>query len=260
MMRQTWRFITAGFYFQLRMMRGKPDWFLALITAPLSTAVFLTIFLHAERQDLTAYAVLGPALIALWQMSLVTAGELITFERENGTLEALVAAPARFSAVLFGRILAVCGVSLFAFVESWAVGWAVTGRPESINRPVILAATLLLTVLAMAGWAGVMACVFVLARSARTFQNALSYPFFVLGGVIVPEALLPEWLQWPAKLVFLSWSSDLLRASLSASPATNVSLRLLAIAILGVAGYLLAAVLLERTLRRVRQTGSLAHA
>lgn len=250
----------AGFSHQVRMMRGTPDWFLALFTAPLLTAVFVTIFTHAGRSDLTSYGVLAPALIALWAMSLQTAGELISRERENGSLEGLLAAPAPFAAVLFGRIAAVTAVSMFAFVESWLVGWALTGTPVPIAHPALFAATVALTALAMTGWAGVMACVFVLARSARTFQNSLSYPFYVLGGVIVPVALLPDWLTWPARGVFLSWSSDLLRDALDPATVTDPLLRLGMVTLLGGAGYLLSHVLLTRALRRVRMTGSLAHA
>ncbi len=254
------RAIGAGCAHQLRMMRGTPDWFLALFTTPLLTAVFLTIFQASARQDLTTYAVLAPALMALWTMSLQTAGELISQERENGSLEALLAAPAPFAAVLFGRIGAVTLVSLVAFVEAWLVGWLLTGAPLPVPHPVLFVLTVAATTWSMTGWAGVMACVFVLARSARTFQNSLSYPFFVLGGVLVPVTLLPDWLSWPARAVFLSWSADLLRDSLDAAPVVMAGGRLLIVAALGAAGYVLSHALLTRTLRRVRTTGRLAHA
>lgn len=250
----------AGFAHQVRMMRGNPDWFLALFTAPLLTAVFVTIFLHAGRGDLTSYGVLAPALMALWAMSLQTAGELISRERENGSLEALLAAPAPFAAVLLGRISAVTSISMLAFVQSWLVGWALTGSPVPVAHPLLFAVTVVVTVVAMTGWAGVMACVFVLARSARTFQNSLSYPFFVLGGVIVPVSLLPDWLAVPARAVFLSWSADLLRDAVAPEPVAAPVLRLGIVVVLGGCGYLLSHVLLTRTLRRVRMTGSLAHA
>ncbi|WP_125775324.1 ABC transporter permease [Antribacter gilvus] len=254
------RTVATGVVVQLRQMRGTPDWFLALFTAPLTTAVFVTIFLHAGRGDLTAYGVLAPALIALWQMSLQTAGELIAKDRENGSLEALLAAPAPFAALLGGRVLAVVAVSLVAFAEAWAVGWALTGSPVDVAHPWVFLLVLGLTALAMTGWAGVMACVFVLARSARTFQNSLSYPFYVLGGVLVPVSLLPTWVEWPSRLVFLSWSSDLLRDALAAGPVVGLGARLAAVVGLGAAGYVVAHGLLGRTLQRVRRTGSLAHA
>lgn len=252
--------VAAGWRMQWQSMRGNPDWFLALFTAPLLTAVFVTIFQHAGRGDLTAYGVLAPALIALWAMSLQTSGELISRERENGSLEGLLAAPGRFDAMLLGRIGLVTTISLLAFLESWLAGWLLTGRPVPVEHPVIFGATVLVTAVAMTGWAGVMASVFVLARSARTFQNSLSYPFYVLGGVVVPVAFLPDWLQPVTRLVFLSWSSDLLRDTLTAGPLQNPAGGLTAIVVLGAAGFALSRQLLGRALRRVRTTGSLAHA
>lgn len=252
--------LLAGWRMQLQSMRGNPDWFLALIIVPLQTVVFVTIFLHAGRGDLTAYGVLAPALISLWALSLLTSGELISRERDNGSLEGLLAAPGRFDVVMLGRIGAVTVLSLVAFVESWVVGWLLTGTPVPVEHPWLFAITLVVSALAMTGWAGVMASVFVLARSARTFQNSLSYPFYVLGGVLVPVSLLPEWLQPLSRLVFLSWSSDLLRDALGQTPVAVPVLRLAVILALGLVGFVLSHHLLDRALRRVRTTGSLAHA
>ncbi len=252
--------LVAGWRMQLQSMRGNPDWFLALIVAPLHTAVFVTIFQHAGRGDLTAYGVLAPALISMWAMSLQTSGELISRERENGSLEGLLAAPGRFDLMLLARMAAVTVLSLLAFVESWLAGWLLTGAPVRVEHPTLFAASLLVTTLAMTGWAGVMASVFVLARSARTFQNSLSYPFYVLGGVLVPVAFLPDWLEPASRLVFLSWSSDLLRDTLDAAPVEGPVVRLAVVAALGLVGYALGHHLLHRALRRVRTTGSLAHA
>lgn len=251
----------AGWRMQLQSMRGNPDWFLSLILAPLQTVVFVTIFQHVGRSDLTAYGLLAPALIALWALSLQTSGELISKERENGSLEGLLAAPGRFDLGMLGRISAVTALALLAFVECWLTGWLLTGKMLVIAHPLIFGVTVVVTTLAMTGWAGVMAAVFVLARSARTFQNSLSYPFYVLGGVLVPVTLLPEWLQPVTRLVFLSWSSDLFRDSLvAAAPVQAVAVRVTVLCVLGAVGFALSHHLLRRALRRVRTTGSLTYA
>lgn len=254
------RVALAGARMQLHSMRGNPDWFLSLTVAPLQTVVFVLLVQWADRGDLTAYAVLAPALMALWLMALQTSGELITSERENGSLEALLAAPGRFDVVMLGRIGVVTGISLLAFVESWLVGWALTGAPLPIEHVGVFVATLVAAAFAMSGWAGVMSAVFVLARTARTFQNSLSYPFFVLGGVFVPVSFLPGWLQPLSDVVFLSWVSDLLRDALAPAPVESLGWRLGAVVGLGLIGFALAHLLIHRALRRVRTTGSLSYA
>ena len=254
------RVIGAGWRMQLRSMRGNPDWFLSVIVAPVQTAVFVTIFTAAGRGDLTSYGVLAPALITLWAMALQTSGELIARERENGSLEGLLAAPGRFDVLIFARIAAVTMLSLPAFAESWAVGWLCTGEPVRIAHPTLFVLTLAITALAMIGWASVMASVFVLARSARTFQNSLSYPFYVLGGVLVPVAYLPDWVRPLSRLVFLSWASDLMRDSVRPEAVDQAVPRLVVVALLGATGVVLGRHLLRRAIRRVRSTGTLAHA
>ena len=110
---------------------------------------------------------------------------------------------------------------------------------------------------AVAGTALIMASLFVLTRSARTFQNSLSYPFYVLGGVLVPVSYLPDWLRPLSSGVFLSWSADLLRASLAPAPVHRLAFRLAMIVLLGLAGLALGRLALGRILDRLRTSGEL---
>lgn len=248
--------LATAFRFQLRTTHRETDHMMVLITVPLYTVVFLLIVQHADRGDLTGHAVLAPVLIALWAMALMVSGELIEDERYGGTLELAIAAPSRFSAVLAGRILAVTTISLVSLLETLAVAW-LFGVSVTIHHPGLFTATLLLTVLATAGTAVIMSSIFVLARSARTFQNSLSYPFYVLGGVIVPVSMLPDWLQPVTRAVYLSWSSDLLRDTVTSAPVDAAAARLTIVATLGLIGYAIGHLLLRRILAKVRGTGEL---
>jgi ABC-2 type transport system permease protein len=107
------------------------------------------------------------------------------------------------------------------------------------------------------GAASIMSAVFVLARTAMLFTNALGYPFYLLGGVLVPAAFLPGWLQPVSRLVFLSWSSDLLRDSLSTAPLHDLAPRAAVIAGLGLLQCGAALVLMRALVRRASLTGSL---
>lgn len=127
------------------------------------------------------------------------------------------------------------------------------------RRPVLVV-TLAATALAMAGTAVAMAAAFVLHRSARTFQNSLSYPFYLLGGAIVPPALLPAWLQPLTKVVFLSRATELLRDSLVGPPVPDPGRRLAVIVLFGMVGYVGGLLLLRGILHRVRHTGEMSYA
>lgn len=248
--------LATAFRFQLRTTHRELDHMMVLITVPLYTVVFLLIVQHADRGDLTGHAVLAPVLIALWAMALMVSGELIEEERYAGTLELAIASPSRYSAVLAGRILAVTTLSLVSLLETLVVAW-LFGVRVTIHHPWLFVATLVVTVLATAGTAVIMSSIFVLARSARTFQNSLSYPFYVLGGVIVPVSLLPEWLQPVTRAVYLSWSSDLLRDTVSSGTVDAATARLAIVAALGLTGYVAGRLMLRRILTKVRGTGEL---
>jgi ABC-2 type transport system permease protein len=249
----------AALRFQLGLALREPDNFHVFATAPLSTLIFLAIIEHSGRADLIPYGLLAPVLMALWTTALFVAGEMISEERERGILEALVIAPAPFVSVVMGRLCAVAIVSLGCVVESVLVAGLVFRHWLTVHQPLLFAATLVVTVLAMAGTATVLSAAFVLTPSARTFQNTLSYPFFLLAGVLVPLSLLPEWIQPLGRLIFLSWSADLLRDSLSPAGAAAPVPRLAVVALLGLAGLAGGTALLNRFLRKARAKGTLAH-
>lgn len=241
---------------QLRLIASRPNDLMLLWTTPLATIVFISIFQHAHRGDLGPYAIVAPAMMAVFQMALFVSGEIIASERQNAVFEATLTTPARFPAVLFGRTLAVTIVSFLALAESIIVG-VLFGVVVDVHHPLVFAGTLVTTAFAMTGTAVAMAALFVVSRNVRTFQNALSYPFFVLGGVVVPVTFLPLFLQPLSRVIFLSWSSQLLRDSLAMPAVTDAWGRLGAVVGLGLLALIVGELLLRWTLKRTRVDGTL---
>ncbi|GGM89359.1 hypothetical protein GCM10011609_27760 [Lentzea pudingi] len=250
----------ASVRFQLQVLRRSPDYLMAVVTIPLLAIAFLAIMKNAGRADLAPYAVLGSTLMTVWATALFVSGELIESERTQGTLEGVLAAPVQYQVLVLGRISIVTVLSFFGLAESIVVAWLVFGYLIAVPHLGLLLLTLLCTAFAMVGTASIMAGLFVLARSARIFQNSLSYPFYVLGGTVVPIALLPGWLQPVSKIVFLSWASDLLRDCLAPTPPRDVLFRLTMILVLGAVAFAIGHLLTKKILRRVRQTGSAGYA
>lgn len=248
----------AGVWFQFRHVRARlPDSVFPLLTTPFFTIIFLSIVRHAGRPDLGGYALLAPVLIALWWISLFEAGHVVAGDRWLGTLEGLLAAPVSLPAVVLGRVVVVTAIGLASFVEVLLVAAAVFGITVDVRHPGAFALTLVATAFAMAGTSVVIAALFVLTRSSVGWANSLSYPFYVLGGVLVPVAYLPEWIRPLSSAVFLSWSADLLRATLAAEPIEGFPARLGMVVALGGLGFAFGTLLLERVLRKARADGTL---
>jgi ABC-2 type transport system permease protein len=251
------RAFLAGFRLQLRVVRSDADYVMPLATIPLFAITFIAIVRHAGRDDLTAYAVMAPVLIALWALALLDSGEIIEGDRWQGVLEAAVAAPASFGLVVLGRVFAVTAIGLLSFVEVWLVARLLFGFWIEIEHPIAFVLTLAATAFAVSGTAVIMAAVFVLSRSPRTFQNSLSFPFYVLGGVLVPVSFLPDWLEPVSGGIFLSWSADLLRDSVGEGAVDDLAVRLGVVVLLGAIGFAVGYGLLARILQRARSEGSL---
>jgi ABC-2 type transport system permease protein len=254
------RAFLAGVRLEVRIMRSSPDTLIPFAIAPLFTIIFLTIVRNGDRHDLQPDALMAPVLMTLWWFALFHGGNLVTRDRWEGVLEWILAAPSSLATVILGRIAAIMAVGLTGFLEVWAVGRLFFGVSLPFEHPLALVLTLLVTVFAMAGTAVVFAAAFVLTRNSFTFANSSSFPFYVLGGVFVPIALLPGWIQPVTKGVFMSWSSDLLRASLKPDPIANEWGRLGMVVLIGAISFAVGRLVLHYVLRRMRRTGELATA
>ena len=251
---------SAGFKLQLWLVRAHPDALIPLLTAPLFTIIFLTIVRHGGRTDLQPDALMAPVLMTLWWFALFTGGMIVTGDRWEGLLEPVLATPSELAQLVLGRIASVMVLGLFGFVEVWAIGRIGFGISLPFDHPLALALTLLATVFAMAGTAVVFASLFVLTRNAYQFANSASFPFYVLGGVFVPIAILPGWIQPVSKAVFMSWSADLLRAALKPAPIDNFWGRLAMVVILGLLSFAVGRAVLAHVLYRMRTKGELSTA
>lgn len=225
---------------------------------PLAIAVVVQLVIGVgQRPDLGAFAVVGPWLVGVWQLANFVAGETLNVERYQATLEPMVAAPASTVAVLTAKVGAVSVVSIVGLLEAVAVA-AAFGRPVTVHHPLVLLWGGLLTLAAATATSLVLVALYVASRSARTYQNSVSYPVLVLGGAIVPVSFLPDWVQPLSRLVFLSWANDLVRASLSPGTVEVLVPASVALIVLTAAGGGLGGWMVHRALRRARVAGSLA--
>lgn len=250
--------VLAGARFQVVITRQYAESLIPLIIAPLYTLIFVTLLRHGGRADLSGYALIGPAFIALWWYVLYQGGAAVQVDRWSETIELHVTTPSPYAGVVFGRILAVTAVGLLPFVEVWLIGRLLIHPGVTVFHPGLLIATLLANSFAMAATALLIAGLVVYARSAFTLMNSITYPIYLLGGILVPVALLPGWVHPLSKAVFLSWSADLLRACLAPADVPNAALRVGMVVLLGTLGFLAALELLRRILLRVRRTGELS--
>lgn len=254
------RTIGAAFTLQVALARRTPEQLLILVTSPLFSVIFLSLAISNHRPDVIANAVLAPGLIGLWAVALDLAASVIGGDRWGGRFELMIVSLSPLSLIIFGRVLVVVLAGALTFGESWLVATLVFRVSVPMVDPGMFLLGIVLTGFAMAGTTTLLAAAFVYSRALHVFQNALSYPFYILGGVLVPVAFLPGWLSPISRVVFLSWSADLLRDAMRGTVPSDWPLRAGVVVLLGGVALVVAVVLVNRVVDRTRRLATVGEA
>lgn len=157
--------------------------------------------------------------------------------------------------VLVGKSIGATLRSALFIVPTVAVASLAAGHAIPIRDPLPFTVATV-AVLASASVLGMLlSCVFVLTRAAPRVAEALTYPVFILGGLVIPLSLLPSWVRPLSVVISLRWGGELLRA---ASRGSAEELRAWVLLLTTTAAYAtLAWLLFERVLRKARRDGTL---
>ena len=253
------RVVWCSVLLQAALSRRAPEHALILLITPMQTTTLLALTVTSHRPDVVANAVLAPGLIGLWVAALNYAGRIVPEDRWAGRFSPMVAAPVPLGLVVTGRVALVVLVGAAAFAESWLVAALGFGRVLTVADPALFAVAVAATCLATVGTATLLSAVFVVSRAREVLQNSLSFPFYILGGILVPVAALPGWLHPLSRVVFLSWSSDLLRGAVRGD-AHGGAWHVAAILGLGAAGMAAGLWLTNRYVDQGRREGTVGHA
>jgi ABC-2 type transport system permease protein len=248
----------TAFRLQLHLALRTPNFWMAQSTAPPQTLLFLSVIDAFDRPDLVIHALLAPMLVSMWGTAVWTGGGVVRDDRWSGRLELHAAAPTSYAVVIAARVGAVVALSLLTVPITLLTAWVTYGVTVDVAHPLLLAAVLLATALAITATGIIFTSMTILSRVANTFQNSASYPLLLLGGAFVPLALLPGWVHPLGRLVFLSWSSDLLRDSVSTATVDDWPGRLGMVVALGAVGFAVGYRLIRVIMRRVAVTGTLS--
>lgn len=182
----------------------------ALVVGIVQPAVFIAIAELGHRQDsqaTTIDVVVGGMLLSLWSSTLWAAGSVLRRERMNGTLAALVVRPTPLLVVLAGRTLGASVLSAAEIVASGSIVTLLMGTSIHVGQPMYAVLVVALSLLSCAALGIVISCLSLLTRAATRVIEALTYPVFLLGGLIIPTSELPSWLRYPSWIISLHWAA-----------------------------------------------------
>jgi ABC-2 type transport system permease protein len=247
--------LLAGLRMQLLTSLRRLDDVQLLALVPFSAVLYLTMLAQTGRRDLAVVGVLASYVTSVWSLALFSGGDLIDEERHNGTFAPLLVTPVSVARSMFGRVLAISLLGLVGLIEAGVVAVLFFHIDLGIDRPWLLVGTVGLLSVAMAGTTYFFGAVFLLTTNPRPWQNAMTYPAYVLGGVLAPLRAWPLWIRVPGRLFFLSWVMDLFGV---ATGRTSGAVLRPALAAAGLAAvtWVLALATLRWAIRRVQATGA----
>jgi ABC-2 type transport system permease protein len=233
------RVVVAGLRFRVRELMVS-RWFLLLCF--LQPVIFATIafymFKAGGRPGTLLYAALGAGMMGIWSSTLFGSGGALQWNRWQGTLELLVAAPTPFILVLLPLTLATAVTGAYSLVSTLGWGWLLFGVPLHFAHPLAFVVAIPAAVLSLGLMGLLMASSFILYRNANALSNLLEYPIWVATGLVFPLSLLPAWVGPISWLLAPHWGIDAIRHAALGGGAVWFPI---AMCVVTGAGYLVAA-------------------
>ena len=250
------RLLAIGWLFHLKNLTNSLFFLLISVLQPVIFATIAFFMFDAGRRSGgLLYAALGAGLMGIWSSTLFGSGGAIQWQRWQGTLEIVVAAPARFLWVMLPLTVSTASIGLYSIVATLFWGRVFFGVPLRFEQPWLFALALPVTVLSLGLLGLVLASSFVLYRQASAFSNLLEYPIWLVTGLLVPLSLLPGWVEWLSWVLAPTWGMEAVRnAALGGEVWTGIGMCVL----LGAVYLVLGSFFMQNFERRARQQATLS--
>jgi ABC-2 type transport system permease protein len=248
------RTVAVAMRTQHRAMRGNP---FSVVLGVVQPVVLLTVLAAGYRSPNEAEAtrlVAGVGLTALWGSTVWAAGGVLRRERFEGTLLPSVTGVRSPYLLLLGKALAATLRSSALIAASVVVAALLLGLPiRPVPSPWLPLGTVLVLISGTA-LGMLLSCLYLVTRNSVAWSSSLMYPVFIVGGMMIPAALLPAPLRWLSAVVSLRWGTDLLTRAVTGGLDAAA---LVALVVLTAVYLLLAVVSFRAVLRRALSTGTL---
>jgi ABC-2 type transport system permease protein len=226
-----------------------------IVNAAVQPVVYLLITVKtADGGPLSVTGlVLAVVLTTMWSCTVWMAGGVLRRERTAGTLARCVSSSRPAYLVLLGKSLGATLVGLGTILLSVLVLVGFLGEPVTVPVPALLALAILVTILSGTALGMVVACLFLLTRHALIWSSALTYPVYILAGLLIPQSHLPVIVRWVPDLISLRWIHEF---AIAGAPSAAIVPAVIACAL--TVGYFAAAQwCLALAITKARRRGSL---
>jgi ABC-2 type transport system permease protein len=248
--------IFYGWLFQLKNLTLSGLFVFTSLIEPLIIATLaFYMFKAGGRPGTLFYAALGAGVLGIWSSTLFGSGGAIAWQRWQGTLELLVAAPPPLILIVVPLTIATSTIGIYSLTATLLWGRLVFGIPFHLVHPWLFALALPSAVVGLGLLGLLIAASFVLYRAANALSNMLEFPIALITGLMIPLALLPGWLRPVSWALAPTWG---VRAIRRAALGGDVWFAVAMCIGLGVVYVLIAWRLIEVVERKARRDATLS--
>jgi ABC-2 type transport system permease protein len=210
----TLRLIAITWWFQMKQSTKAGIFVFTAIIEPLIFATLAYYLFKAGNQPGTLlYAALSAGLMGIWSATLFGAGGAINYQRWQGVLEPLIAAPPPYVLVLFPQTLAASTIGVYSLASTLLWGRLFFGIPLHFVHPPAFLLAVAVTIVALGVLGLLIGSSFILYREANALSNMLEFPIWIVTGAIVPLSLLPGWVHYLSWVLAPTWGYRAIRAA-----------------------------------------------
>ncbi len=172
----------------------------------------LTLGKGALVNDYTAFMVVGTAFQGYFSASVVTLAGRLRNEELIGTLEYLIASPIGPTSLMLYNTVWGLAINSISAVSVLLIGLGL-GVKYAVN-PLSTAAILALYLASIIGLNLIAGAVVLIVKQGNPVALFTSVASNLLGGVVFPVSVLPQWLKYISYGLSLTWALDGLRAAM----------------------------------------------
>ncbi len=207
-----------------------------------------------------AYSLIGFIFFDYLHAAMDTFDRSLLEARDTGTLEPLLVTQASLPSILAGSAIYPFAATTLRIAVYLAWGALLFGFPLRAANWFSVLVVLIATLLAFSGMGIFSAAYLLLFKRGNPAKWFVLGTSSVLGGMLFPVAILPDWLQFLARLNPISYALDAMRAALLEGASLAAIARPVGVLIL-FAGLLLPTSMLafSWSLHRTKITGTLTH-
>ncbi len=178
----------------------------------IGNAVKVTV--SGKPADYFAFVLIGIAAMRFLNTASSSFSTRLRNEQMTGTLEAMIITPTSIPTIVFSWAGWDFFMALISMLITFLLGIFAFGMKINIAGLPVFFLVLTLTVLAFSS-VGILSASFIMVLKKGDPVNFLvTNVSALLGGVFFPVDILPEWLQYIAKAIPITWALDAMRKSL----------------------------------------------